>query len=402
MANDDLPADEKKMIQLKLLELSKKLISNELEYSKNLQKTQGLVVKMEKTVLAQDSLNSLVQQTLDDFEETKENQFRERIFFLIFGLLLVILAIVFYVFGRKNYQQNKKISAQKEEIEQQNIRLEDTLHNLQETQGQLVQSERMASLWILTASVAHEINNPINYVSGGIQNTKIILGELWEILDKYTDLENAETLEKIKLAKNAVQELRQELEFDDEYKEITYGTLDDMRTGTQRIIKVVKSLQAFTRLDENGIKEFDIHENLEAVLVLLGNRFMGKIQLVKELAENLSPVICSPAKINQVLLNLLTNAEDALEGAGKITIKTYENEDFAIISIRDDGAGIPPEIQGNIFKPMFSTKKTGTSSGLGLTIAKQIMDEHQGKIEFDSVVGQGTEFRMYLSKSIKY
>lgn len=180
----------------------------------------------------------------------------------------------------------------------------------------------------------------------------------------------------------------------------TFKVLSDSLLGeVNRIADVVKSLQTFTQSDENTAKETNIHDNLEAVLVILGNRFMGKIELVKEFAPVLSPIWCFPAQISQVFLSLLINSEEALEGSGKITLQTSENEKFVIISVRDNGRGIPQKIQSSIFHPFFSTKESDKNTGLGLSMAQEIIQDHHGKIELISQEGRGTEFLIYLPKS---
>jgi len=298
------------------------------------------------------------------------------------------------------HQKNEEISQQKEEMKQQNEHLEDTLINLQNTQSQLVQSEKMNSLGVLTASIAHEINNPINYVSGGVQSLETLHEELWEILDKYQQLENITDLKTLQDLKKELLELKEELEFNEDFKENLSYTLQDIQIGIKRVIKVVRSLQTFVRLDENEPKIINLHDNLEAILVILGNRFMGKIELKKSFFSQDLYLDGFPAKINQAFINLLFNAEEALNGRGKIELQTSENEKYAIISIKDNGCGIPSEIQEDIFKPLFSTKPQTENSGLGLTITQQIIEEHQGKLEVFSEAEKGTEVIVYLPKPI--
>jgi len=296
------------------------------------------------------------------------------------------------------HQKNEEISQQKEEMKQQNEHLEDTLKNLQNTQSQLVQSEKMNSLGVLTASIAHEINNPINYVSGGVQGLETLHEELWEILEKYQEFETITDLETLENLKEEVLELKEELEFNEDFKETLSYTLQDIQTGVKRIAKVVQSLQTFIRLDENDSKTINLHDNLEAILIILGNRFMGKIELKKSFVSQDLYLDGFPAKINQAFVNLLFNAEEALNGEGKIELQTSENEKYVIVSIKDDGCGIPPEIQEDIFKPLFSTKSQTENSGLGLTITQQIIEEHHGKLEVFSEVEKGTEVIIYLPK----
>lgn len=344
-------------------------------------------------------------------QETQRQKATQRITFVGLGLVSILLGISVYFFlgKQKNnrrlkatnenlHQANEEIKQQKEEILQQNQYLEDTLKKLQNTQNQLVQSEKMASIGMLTASVAHEINNPINYISGGVQALEALFEEVDEMLGEYEKLAQISP-EELEQFKQELYNLKEDLEFD-ENKSSRINILNDIQTGVTRIAHVVKSLRVFTRLDENALKKADIHENLDAVLVVLGNRFMGKIELVKKFAPTLSPVWCFPAQINQVVLNLLINAEEALEGSGKITLKTSENEEFIIVSVHDNGKGIPSKIQDSIFKPFFTTKSSAKKTGLGLVTVKEIIQEHQGKIEFISEEGKGSKFLIYLPKNI--
>jgi len=298
------------------------------------------------------------------------------------------------------HQKNEEISQQKEEMKQQNEHLEDTLRNLQNTQSQLVQSEKMSSLGVLTASIAHEINNPINYVSGGVQGLETLYEEIWEILEKYQEFEEITDLETLENLNKEIIELKEELEFNEDFKETLSYTLQDIQAGVKRVTRVVQSLQTFVRLDENESKLMNLHDNLEAILVILGNRFMGKIELKKSFVSQDLYLDGFPAKINQAFVNLLFNAEEALNGEGKIELQTSENEKYIIVSIKDNGCGIPIEIQEHIFKPLFSTKSKTENSGLGLTITQQIVEEHHGKLEVFSEVEKGTEVIVYLPKQV--
>ncbi len=346
-----------------------------------------------------------------------EQQKLQRQKYLTYGIAIgFIFILIFTILIYRSFQQKKtafkllsiqkeeilhqkeEISQQKEEILQQNQYLEDTLKTLQDAQSQLIQSEKMASVGMLTASMAHEINNPINYISGGVQALEGLLEETWEILEKYAEIEQQSTPDlaqfRLELA-----ELKEELEFY-ENKSFTFSTLKDIQAGAERMAQVVKSLRIFTRLDENEVKETDIHENLEAVLVILGNHYVGKIELVKDFASILSPIWCLPAKINQVFLNLLLNAEESLNGSGTITLQTSENEEFVIISIRDNGKGIPEDVRDSIFMPFFTTKESEKNTGLGLTMVQEIIQEHQGKIIVTSEEGKGTDFQVFLPKNV--
>jgi len=341
------------------------------------------------------------------FHDKKMTQRNSIIGIILLGLMVAIVIGVLVSRNHKKLQNsydtlqeaNFQISEQNKEIIQQKNTLAQTLSDLKNAQGQLVRAEQRASLGLLTASVAHEINNPLNFMVVGVENLQIVLEEMWEIIEKYDELSFQKELKISPEFQRQITNLKAELEFDEETKEMTFETFQDIHQGAERIIKVVKSLQTFVRLGENHqVRLTDLHKNINAVLVLLGNRFVGKIKLNTDFAPKLSEVCCFPDEMNQVFVNLLINAEDALEGRGEITLKTSENEQFVMISIRDNGKGIPPEIQSKIYNSLFTTKTNPRNSGLGLTTTKHIIEAHQGKIECISEVEKGTEFIVYLPK----
>lgn len=277
-----------------------------------------------------------------------------------------------------------------------------TLKQLRQNQAQIIQTEKMASLGQLVAGVAHEINNPVNFIYGNLPHATEYAQDLMHLLQLYRQhyphpaSEIATAIETIDL---------------DFLAEDLPKLLTSMRAGAERIQKIVLSLRNFSRLDEAEMKVVDIHEGIESTLMILQNRLKAKpnhlgIQVIREY-ENLPLVECYAGQINQVLMNILNNAIDALEERDQqrslndqeaqpstIRIKTSALSNHQIaIQILDNGCGIPEQVQQRIFDPFFTTKPVGKGMGLGMSISYQIVTEkHGGQLYYHSTPEQGTEF----------
>ncbi|GJD20508.1 hypothetical protein RIVM261_054640 [Rivularia sp. IAM M-261] len=275
--------------------------------------------------------------------------------------------------------------------------IEHALAELKRTQSQLVQSEKMSSLGQLVAGVAHEINNPVNFIYGNITHASDYTEDLLQLLKIYQQ-EYPQATDKICREINAI--------------DLDFVILDlpkimsSMKVGAERIREIVQSLRTFSRLDEAEMKKVDIHEGIESTLMILQHRLKPKqdrqaIEINRKYSA-LSKVVCYPGKLNQVFMNLLANAIDALEDSIKqdlvsiptISITTQASgNDSVIISIADNGIGMLPEVQQRLFDPFFTTKPVGVGTGLGLSISYQIIvDRHGGKLNCTSEPGKGTEF----------
>ena len=297
-----------------------------------------------------------------------------------------------------------------QELKQQNQRLEETLAELKRTQAQLIHAEKMSSLGQMVAGIAHEINNPINFIHGNLVHASEYYDNLLHLIQLYR--------QEYPHPSELIQEEIESLDIDFIEKDIT-KLLQSMQLGTQRISDIVKSCRNFSRLDESAFKVVNIHDGLESALMILQNRihasdrFSG-IEVVKDY-EELPRVYCSPEQLNQALFNLISNAIDALKEGEKtykmegvtnkkktLSIRTYLNPDMSakrkvFISIADNGIGIPDEIQSKIFDPFFTTKPVGQGTGLGLSVSYQIITNlHDGTLSCNSTVGQGTEFIISL------
>lgn len=278
------------------------------------------------------------------------------------------------------------------ELETKNQTLEQLFRELQETQTQLIQSEKMAALGQLVAGVAHELNNPISFVYANmkeLQNYSTAITELLELLTH--DLKSKDFHEKLQEKLN---ELNQKYDLEFIQKDID-NLVGESLVGSQRVKNVVQNLRNFSRLDEADYKEVDLHEGLESTLLLLNNEIKNRIEVHKDYGK-LPKVYCNPGYINQVFMNLLHNATQAIEGKGEIRITTRCANGQVEVEIRDNGKGIPEEIRHKIFDPFFTTKTVGKGTGLGLSISYNIIQKHGGKILLESEEGKGTTFTVVL------
>lgn len=277
-----------------------------------------------------------------------------------------------------------------------------TLADLQRTQLQLIQSEKMSSLGHLVAGIAHEINNPINFIHGNLSYANSYFEALKQLIRQYQHYYS----EPVPTLKAYIEEIDLEFVLDDFSK-----LLSSMQMGTERIREIVLSLRNFARLDEAVLKPVDLHEGINSTLLILQGRLKPKgawtgIQVQKQFGD-LPLVECHASQINQVFMNLLSNAIDALSdrpdprsitittAVGKSTI--VPDRDVVTIMIQDNGCGMPEAVRQRIFDPFFTTKPVGKGTGLGLSISYQIIvEKHQGWIGCDSIEGKGTTFTIEL------
>ncbi len=290
------------------------------------------------------------------------------------------------------------------QVQERTKKLVITLKELQQTQSQLIQKEKMSSLGQLVAGVAHEINNPVNFIHGNLEYTQSYIQDLLKLLILYqTEYPNPT---------EAIEEEIENVELDF-LKEDLPNILSSMQTGSERIKEIVKSLRTFSRLDEADCKEIDIHEGIESTLMILQNRLKAKpqyceIEVIRNYGE-LPLVECYAGQLNQVFMNLLVNAIDVLEEqlyktednpflTPQITISTkILNSQRIAIYIADNGLGMTEEVLAKIFNPFYTTKPVGKGTGLGLAISYQVVvDRHHGELNCSSTPGEGTEFAIEI------
>lgn len=288
--------------------------------------------------------------------------------------------------------QADKLNQINEELNTSNEELNATLENLRAMQSQLVSHEKMASLGQLTAGVAHEINNPINFINGNISPLKRDIDDVLRVMNLYQQIIDQNKLQQYF---SDVEKLKQNIDLDYTINEME-ALISGIKEGAQRTTDIVKGLRNFSRLDEDDMKLANVNEGIQSTVLILRNKIKNRADVQLVLGD-IPEIICYPGKLNQVFMNIISNAVDAMnENGGQIVITTTGNQSHVFISIRDNGKGIPQEIIERIFEPFFTTKDVGKGTGLGLSISYGIIQKHKGDIKVTSEIGEGSEFLITL------
>ncbi len=360
-------------------------------------------------------LTSVIIFVMKDVGALPYNDLTSRI--LEIGSGLEVLLLSFALADRLNILQREKEDAQEEAVDalkeneriitRQNIVLEEkvrertkelntTLNDLRSTQSQLVSAEKMASLGQLTAGIAHEINNPINFVKSNVLPLKRDIQDVLTIVEKYDEISKVNG-NNDKFAK--AHQLKEELDYE-LIKAEMFELLTGINDGAVRTAEIVKSLRVFSRLDEDVKKNADINDGLRSTVQIIGTNYKNQVE-IKEIYEDIPQVDCFPGKLNQVFMNILNNAVQAAimkpdVDERLVTISTSTKGDKVSISIKDNGTGMSEEVKNRIFEPFYTTKDVGEGTGLGLSIAYQIVEDHKGNIVVETEKGIGTEFIINL------
>ncbi|MGD2166777.1 MAG: ATP-binding protein [Gammaproteobacteria bacterium] len=337
---------------------------------------------------------------------------RARLLLASYALILLGTVAVFGIRLRQSYRQtaaaNDELQVLNESLEQRvQVRtqeLENALQELRESQVQLVQAEKMSSLGQLVAGISHEINTPLLYLANNVELISERLQQLEGFVRRSSSAYNMrpgdfDSREKYQHAfAAALSELKQRIleeELDAAASEAK-DLLEDCSDGLRDLTEMSQSLKDFSRLDRAPVGKFDVNAGLEKTLVIARNIVRNKAQISKHFGE-LPEIECSPSKMNQVFLNLITNAAQAIEGTGDIVLRTERRgEDEVAISISDTGCGIPSDIIDKVRDPFFTTKEVGSGTGLGLSIVDEIIRSHNGALEIESEPGKGSRFTVVL------
>jgi signal transduction histidine kinase len=285
------------------------------------------------------------------------------------------------------------------QVQERTKDLRGAITELRESQAQLVQSEKMASLGQMVAGVAHEINTPLGYARGNARIVRNTLGEIRMLCatqGRALSLLNAANAseEEVATAIAEAEAQRQEMQPDELMGDLE-SLLLDADHGLVQIADLVSSLKDFSRVDRSRTDVFDLNAGIESAIKICNNQLKNRVEVIREFGS-LPEIECSPSQINQVFLNLINNAGQAIQGEGHITIRTATEKGGVVVKVTDTGIGMSEAVKKRIFEPFFTTKPVGQGTGLGLSIVFRIIEEHHGRIEVESTPGKGTTFSVHL------
>lgn len=287
-------------------------------------------------------------------------------------------------------QRTAELTAANAALQAEKVAQQELIEKLAEAHSQLLQSEKMASIGQLAAGVAHEINNPIGFVNSNLGTLRRYVQDMLKTLSAYEDCEEElPTANRVALA-----ELNQKIDIAYIRKDID-TLLSESMEGLQRIKRIVQDLKDFSHVDTQEKQWANLEQGLDSTLNIVWNELKYKADIIKEYA-GIPLIECKSAQLNQVFMNLLMNAVQAIKDHGRITIRTGQNEKEIWVEVEDTGCGIKPEHLSRIFDPFFTTKPVGSGTGLGLSLSYGIVQEHCGRIEVKSEPGKGSVFRVVL------
>jgi len=288
------------------------------------------------------------------------------------------------------------VDAKNRDLKQKNEELEKAYNQLKSAQSQILQQEKMASIGQLAAGIAHEINNPIGFIMSNLNSLSRYVERLSNFIEICEEMitkldenkgEKAHIIEKLS-------ELKHKLKIDFILNDIMH-IIDESKDGTDRVKRIVQDLKSFSHVDETEQKPSNINQGLESTINIVWNELKYKARVIKEYG-NIPLTKCNLGQLNQVFMNILINAAQAIVNMGEIKVKTWQDNSYIVISISDNGCGIPEEIIHRIYEPFYTTKRVGEGTGLGLSIAYDIVRKHNGEIKVRSEVGKGTEFTIRI------
>jgi len=280
----------------------------------------------------------------------------------------------------------QKVMDRTHELSRINLQLKRANQEIKDTQSMVVHNEKMRSLGQLVAGVAHELNNPINFIYGNLVHLKNYTNDLVAIINKYELVQKQLPEDKFE----EVEKLKQELEYDFIVEDLS-SLIKSCHDGAERSKQIIIDLKNFSRLDEANIKEVDLHEGIESALNILESKYRDRVTVHKQYGT-IPQVMCYAGQVNQVFMNVLDNAAQAIEEKGNVYVRTKVEDQFVVVEFEDTGPGIDEDVLPKIFDPFFTTKPVGEGTGLGLSICYKIIKSHNGKMEVESEKGKGTKF----------
>lgn len=303
------------------------------------------------------------------------------------GTVIIITDITHEkIFTEELEKKNRQIELNMEALRAKNVELEKAHADLQQSQMRIIHQEKMATIGQLTAGVAHEINNPIGFISSNL----VTLQKYADRLVEYIDLQSKTMANCNEDSMNRLQEKRRSLKIEhimDDVKALISESLE----GVSRVRGIVQDLKTFSRPDEGDSTVVSINDCLESAINIVWNELKYKAFLKKDLGL-VKPIRCHPRQLNQVFMNLLVNAAHSIEKQGEITVRTWQEPESVCASVSDTGCGIPENVLNRIFEPFFTTKEVGKGTGLGLSISYDIVKKHNGEILVVSEPGRGSTF----------
>ncbi len=279
------------------------------------------------------------------------------------------------------------------EATQMAINLEFLNAELKNTQSKMIQGEKMASIGQLAAGVAHEINNPMGFIASNLRTLDKYINRIIQYIDDSKSVIETLTAEQ----QQQLKDMRKKLKLDyllEDSKDLVKESLD----GAERVRKIVQNLKTFSRVDQTGIQLTDLNECIESTIAIVWNEIKYKAELTKNLGD-LPQIECNSQELTQVFTNILVNAAQSIEKSGQITVTSYYEDPYVIVSIADTGCGMSEESLQKVFEPFFTTKPVGQGTGLGMSISYEIVKNHGGEIAIESTVGTGTKFTIRLPLS---
>ncbi len=341
------------------------------------------------------TLHSILQKALQTISESEkeyiyyngisaraDKKFNFRLFFLI--IIPCLLVLLFFIIW------NRKLSKEVHRRKQAQEALNNAIKELKDTQTHLVQSEKMSTVGELTAGIAHEIKNPLNFIMMGMDGITNGVDAYEKIITAYEKMHTKLTEQDIIY----IQNLKENLDYH-YYRYECESLTKSVQEGVENIHEITKSLNTFSYFAGKEMVLSNINDSLKSTLVILRNQYKYSIEIIKDFGD-IPDIKCYPGKLNQVFVNIISNAIQAIEDKGTIHIKTYTEDNYLKIQIKDSGKGMSKEVLDNIFTPFYTTKEIGKGTGLGLSISKNIIDEHKGTIDVSSEIGEGTEFIINL------